>query len=165
MIRKCTESDFSAIYNIINSAAQAYKGIIPEDRWHEPYMSREELAHEIADGVLFWGLERDQRLMGVMGMQHKGEVDLIRHAYVRPEDQKEGVGTELLRFLESRTEKPILIGTWAAATWAITFYERNGYRLLPEAEKNRLLRRYWTVPERQMETSVVLVNRGSNLKL
>ena len=165
MIRKCTEADFLAIYNIINSAAQAYKGIIPEDRWHEPYMSREELAHEIADGVLFWGLEREQRLMGVMGMQYKGEVDLIRHAYVRPENQKQGVGTELLRFLESKTERPILIGTWAAATWAITFYQRNGYRLIPEAEKNRLLRRYWTVPERQMESSVVLVNRGANLKL
>ncbi len=155
-IRPCSEADLPATFEIINDAATAYKGIIPADRWHEPYMPIEELRHEIAAGVCFWGYEDEGGLVGVMGIQDKGEVTLIRHAYVRTARRGQGVGTRLLRQLESATRKPILIGTWAAATWAIAFYQKNGYRPLPEDEKNRLLRKYWTIPERQVETSVVL---------
>lgn len=163
MIRKCTESDFKRIFDIINDAAQVYKGVIPEDRWHEPYMPFEELVKEIEDGVVFWGLESDERqLLGVMGIQDKGKVTLIRHAYVWTRAQKLGIGTKLLRYLEGLTEKPILIGTWAAASWAISFYEKNGYTLVSEEEKNFLLRKYWSIPERQVETSVVLANRTWN---
>lgn len=160
MIRTCNQSDFDTIYEIINDASQAYKGIIPEDRWHEPYMPPEELKREIEAGVVFWGLEQDGQLLGVMGIQDKGEVTLIRHAYVRVQSQKMGFGTQLLQHLETLTERPILIGTWAAATWAISFYEKNDYILMPEAEKNRLLRKYWSIPERQVETSVVLAKQA-----
>jgi GNAT superfamily N-acetyltransferase len=159
MIRKCADSEFEMILEIVNDAAQAYKGVIPEDCWHEPYMSWEELKHEIGDGVCFWGFEDEGELIGVMGIQDKGDVTLIRHAYVRSNRRNQGIGTRLLRFLESSAEKPILIGTWVRATWAIAFYEKNGYRLVPEEEKNRLLRRYWTIPERQAVTSVVLANK------
>jgi len=156
MIRLCKESDLKAIFEIINDAAQAYKGIIPEDRWKEPYMPFEELRKEIGDGVVFWGLEHDGRLLGLMGIQDKGNVTLIRHAYVCTQSQRLGIGTKLLRHLESMTEKPILIGTWAASSWAISFYEKNGYTMVSGEEKNRLLRKYWAIPERQVETSVVL---------
>jgi GNAT superfamily N-acetyltransferase len=159
MIRKCTDSDFEMILGIINDAAQAYKGVIPVDCWDEPYMSREELKHEMKDRLCFWGFEDEDALLGVMGIQDKGDVTLIRHAYVRSNKRNQGIGTRLLRFLESTTEKPILIGTWADATWAIAFYKKNGYRLLPEKEKNRLLRKYWTIPERQVVTSIVLANK------
>jgi N-acetylglutamate synthase-like GNAT family acetyltransferase len=162
MIRECKESDFKTIFEIINDAAQAYKGVIPRDRWHEPYMPFEELRKEIEDGVIFWGLEQDGELIGVMGIQDKGEVTLIRHAYVLARAQKLGIGTRLLRHLEGMTEKPILIGTWAVALWAISFYEKNGYILVSEEEKNRLLRKYWSIPERQVETSVVLANPAGN---
>ena len=162
MLRKCKESDFNTISEIINDAAQAYKGIIPEDRWNEPYMPFEELRKEIENGVVFWGLEHDGQLLGVMGIQDKGEVALIRHAYVRPRDQKMGIGTKLLWHLESVTDKPILIGTWAAVSWAIAFYERNSYTLVSEEEKNHLLRKYWSIPERQVEASVVLANQTWN---
>ena len=158
MIRVCTESDYDAIFEIINEAAQAYKGIIPQDRWHEPYMSLEELRAQIDDGIVFWGLERDGRLLGVMGIQDKGEVTLIRHAYVASGAQNQGIGKKLLRHLERMTEKPILIGTWADASWAVSFYQKNGYTLVSEVEKNHLLRRYWSIPERQVQTSVVLAN-------
>jgi len=159
MIRQCKKSDFNTIFEIINDAAQAYKGIIPDDRWHEPYMPFEELMREIEAGVVFWGLENDEKLLGVMGIQHKEDVTLIRHSYVRTHAQKMGIGTTLLRHLESMTEKPVLIGTWAAALWAISFYEKNGYTLVSEEEKNRLLHRYWSIPERQVETSVILGNQ------
>ena len=159
MIRECTDTDFNTIFEIINDAAQAYKGIIPEDRWNEPYMPFEELIIEIGDGVVFWGLERDGQLLGVMGIQDKDDVTLIRHSYVRTQAQKMGIGTKLLLHLESMTEKPILIGTWAASLWAISFYEKNGYTLVSEEEKNRLLSKYWPIPERQVETSVVLANQ------
>ena len=158
MIRECSETDFSTIFEIINDAAQAYQGVIPEDRWREPYMTREELRKEIEDGIVFWGLEQDGELLGVMGIQDKGAVTLIRHAYVSSQTQKQGIGTKLLRHLETLTSQPILIGTWASALWAISFYEKNGYALVSEEEKNRLLRRYWSIPERQVETSVVLWN-------
>ena len=162
MIRECTKSDFNRIFEIINDAAQAYKGIIPDDRWHEPYMPFEELRAEIEDGVVFWGLEHDGQLLGVMGIQDKGDVALIRHAYIWTRAQKQGIGTKLLKYLESLTEKPILVGTWAAASWAISFYEKNGYTLVSEKEKNFLLRKYWSIPEPQIETSVVLANQTWN---
>lgn len=159
MIRNLTNSDFEVILEIINDGAKAYKGVIPADCWHEPYMSREELKQEIEDLVCFWGFEDEGYLIGVMGIQDRGDVSLIRHAYVRSNRRNQGIGTRLLRFLESKTEKPILIGTWADASWAIEFYKRNGYRLLPEEEKNQLLRKYWKIPERQVLTSVVLANK------
>jgi len=158
MIRKCTQRDLAEMFEIINDAAQAYKGVIPEDRWHEPYMPVEELKHEIDDGVEFWGYEEAGRLMGVMGLQDKGELYLIRHAYVRTSSRKRGIGTELLRHLERMTDKPILVGTWADATWAIKFYQKNGYRLLSRSETETLLKKYWKIPERQGVTSIVLAN-------
>ena len=156
MVRRCAQKDFEAILEIINDAAQTYKGVIPADRWHEPYMSRRQLQKEIHADVSFWGLEEEGGLIGVMGIQDKGEVTLIRHAYVRSTLRNRGIGSQLLRFLESTAKKPILIGTWADATWAVAFYKKNGYRLVPIDEKNYLLKTYWTIPERQIETSVVL---------
>ena len=151
-------ADVPALFGIVNDAAQAYKGIIPADRWHDPYMPLEELEAEIADGVAFWGAAREGRLVGVMGIQDRGDVTLIRHAYVRTSERRKGIGEALLAHLETLTPKPILIGTWSAATWAIAFYEKHGYRLLSRPEIERLLRRYWRIPERQVETSVVLAN-------
>ncbi len=158
MIRKCTDDDLSALYTIINDAAQAYKGVIPADRWHEPYMPLRELRDEIRDRVQFWGYESDGELIGVMGMQDKTDVALIRHAYVKTARRNQGIGTKLLRHLESLTTKPLLIGTWADANWAICFYEKNGYRQLSRIDTERLLRKYWRVPDRQIETSVVLAS-------
>ena len=143
---------------IINAAAQAYKGVIPADRWHEPYMSRDELAHEMADGISFWIAEEGGRVVGVMGIQAKGDVALVRHAYVAPDAQRTGIGTSLLRHVQDLTGKPVLIGTWAAATWAIDFYRRNGFSVVSSGQKDRLLRKYWSIPERQIETSVVLAD-------
>ena len=159
MIRKCKDSDLNTIFEIINDAARTYKGVIPQDRWHEPYMSPAELRAQIDDGVVFWGLERDGQLLGVMGIQDKGDVTLIRHAYVLAKAQNRGIGKKLLQNLQSMTEKPILIGTWANASWAVSFYQKNGYTLVTEEEKNRLLRKYWSIPKRQVETSVVLANQ------
>ena len=158
MIRKCTDDDCPALYGIINDAAHVYKGVIPDDRYHEPYMPMQELRQEIRDGVQFWGYESDGVLIGVMGMQDKGDVALIRHAYVKTTRHNQGIGTTLLRHLEQMTTKPILIGTWADATWAIRFYEKNGYRSLSRKDTERLLRQYWSIPDRQVKTSVVLAN-------
>ena len=155
-IRESVESDFAAILAIINDAARVYRGVIPADRWHEPYMSAGELEREIAGGVVFWLAEDDGRLSGVMGIQDKGDVTLVRHAYVAPTAQRSGVGTKLLRHVEGLVDKPILIGTWADASWAIDFYRRNGFTLVPSDEKDQLLRTYWSIPARQIETSVVL---------
>jgi N-acetylglutamate synthase-like GNAT family acetyltransferase len=160
MIRKCTESDVKTIFEIINDAAIAYKGIIPGDRWHEPYMAVEEIRQEIEACVIFWGFEKAGDLLGVMGIQDKRDVVLIRHAYVRTRSRKQGIGENLLLHLEGLTEKPILVGTWQAASWAISFYQKNGYTLVSETEKNRLLQKYWSIPERQIETSVVLANKA-----
>ncbi len=157
-IRRCDADDLPHILSIINDAALAYEGIIPADRWHEPYMRPDELAHEIEAGVEFTGYDSGGALVGVMGIQDRGDVTLIRHAYVRTTRRRQGIGEQLLRHLEATTAKPILIGTWAAAHWAIRFYEKNGYRILPRSEIERLLRTYWTIPERQIETSVVLAN-------
>jgi N-acetylglutamate synthase-like GNAT family acetyltransferase len=160
MIRPCTAADIPAIFDIVNDAALAYKGIIPADCWHEPYMPLDELQSELADGVAFWGFEREGSLVGVMGIQDKGDVALVRHAYVRTNVRRGGIGAALLSHLETLTRKDILIGTWAAATWAIAFYRKNGYALVNEEQKNRLLRRYWSITERQVATSVVLEKRG-----
>jgi N-acetylglutamate synthase-like GNAT family acetyltransferase len=156
MIRSCDDADFRAIYVIINEAAEAYRGAIPADRWHEPYMPEEELRREIQAGVQFWGWEEDGELIGVMGIQDVQNVTLIRHAYVRTAKRGQGIGGRLLADLRAKTTRPILIGTWAAATWAIQFYEKHGFRLVTTEEKNRLLKKYWSIPERQVETSVVL---------
>jgi GNAT superfamily N-acetyltransferase len=158
-IRRCRESDIPAILTIVNSAAEAYRGVIPADRWQEPYMSLEELRREIAAGVVLWGFEIDGELGGVMGMQSVRDVDLIRHAYVLPDRQRRGVGAALLDELRGRTMRPILVGTWAAATWAIDFYRRHGFVLVPPERKSALLRAYWTIPDRQVDTSVVLESR------
>jgi len=156
MIRPCTDADLPAIEGIINEAALAYRGAIPADRWHEPYMSGDELRGEIAAGVRFWGREEGGALVGVMGVQPVGDATLIRHAYVRTAQQGRGIGGELLRFLAGRTSGPLLVGTWVAADWAIRFYERHGFRGVPPAEKDRLLDTYWSIPARQKEVSVVL---------
>lgn len=157
-IRLCTQSDIDAIYAIINDAAEAYRGVIPADRWHEPYMPLDKLREEIAAGVTFWGYETDGELLGVMGIQDVKDVTLIRHAYVRTRARKQGIGGKLLRHLVSLTERPIMIGTWKAAQWAIDFYAKHGFRLVTEAEKDRLLKTYWSIPERQIVTSVVMVD-------
>lgn len=157
-IRPCGAQDVPALFSIINDAAQAYKGVIPADRWHEPYMTLDELTREIGDGIVFWGCEADGELVGVMGIQDRGEVTLIRHAYVKADQRRKGIGEKLLKQLETITAKPVLIGTWSAAVWAIRFYEKNGYRALSRPEMERLLRKYWSIPERQIETSVVLAN-------
>jgi len=159
MIRRSTDADIAAMFAIVNDAARAYRGAIPADRWHEPYMPREELESEIAAGVEFWVLEEDGRMLGIMGIQDRGDVTLVRHAYVTTAIQRKGVGTKLLRHVIGLTDKPVLIGTWAAATWAIDFYRRNGFTVVTPEEKERLLRTYWSIPERQIETSVVLADR------
>jgi GNAT superfamily N-acetyltransferase len=158
MITKCEETDFEDIYEIINDASIAYKGIIPADRWHEPYMTREELKNQIEDNIEFWGFREDDKLLGVMGIQHKEDVTLIRHAYVRTICRKKGIGGKLLAHLCNTTNLPVLIGTWADATWAIKFYQKHDFRLLETEEKNKLLLKYWTIPARQVETSVVLAS-------
>ena len=160
MIRQCDNSDFEIIYSIINDAAQAYKGVIPEDRWKEPYMSKDELRHEMDQGVVFWGYEEDGELVGVMGIQNIQDVSLIRHAYVRTARRNQGIGGKLLSSLRAWTTRPLLIGTWADAVWAIRFYEKHGFRLVSPQEKSRLLKKYWSVPERQIQTSVVLAEQS-----
>jgi GNAT superfamily N-acetyltransferase len=159
VIRLCQQNDVDRIYEIINDSARAYKSHIPEDRYHEPYMPKEELLSEIADGVVFYGYEEDGLLVAVMGIQDKGPVILIRHAYTSTEARGRGVGSSLIAFLLGMTTKPVLIGTWRDAEWAIRFYQKHGFRLVGEEEKNRLLRRYWSIPERQVVTSVVLADQ------
>lgn len=158
-IRQCRADERERIFTIINEAAQAYREAIPPDRWHEPYMPMEQLDREIADGVRFWGYEADGELVGVMGMQEVQDVDLIRHAYVVTGQQGRGVGSALINHLKEIAARPMLVGTWADARWAIRFYERHGFELVSTAEKERLLRKYWSIPERQIETSVVLADR------
>ncbi len=160
MIRNCTATDLEAIYEIINDAAQAYRGVIPPDRWHEPYMSREELREEIAAGVAFLGYEQDGELAGVMGTQDVQDVTLIRHAYVRTAQRSRGIGGELLARIMDGSARPVLIGTWADAVWAVRFYERHGFKVVSDQEKELLLRKYWSVPDRQIETSVVLADQA-----
>jgi GNAT superfamily N-acetyltransferase len=156
MIRCCSGTDFNEILEVINDGAAAYKGVIPADRWHDPYMTAVELRREMDLGVHFRIYEERGGLIAVMGIQDKGEASLIRHAYVRTRRRREGLGGKLLRHLESGIDRPILIGTWAAASWAVSFYVKEGYCLLPKEAKTRLLKRFWSIPERQVETSVVL---------
>jgi GNAT superfamily N-acetyltransferase len=157
-IRPCRDDDRAAILAIVNAAAEAYRGVIPADRWHEPYMPWDELASEIAAGVAFWGYEEDGRLAGVMGFQSVRDVELIRHAYVLPSSQRRGIGGALLGHLRQLSTRRILVGTWEAADWAIRFYQRHGFELVAPARKAVLLKAYWNVPDRQIEVSVVLAS-------
>jgi N-acetylglutamate synthase-like GNAT family acetyltransferase len=160
MIRRCLDSDTLNMSAIINDAALAYKGVIPSDRWHEPYMPLEELKEEMKCGVKFWGCEEGNQLIGVMGMQPVKDVTLIRHAYVKTGMRKRGIGGQLLVELLRQADGKILVGTWKAADWAVKFYQKHGFQLVGEEEKNRLLATYWQIPQRQIETSVVLVYQG-----
>jgi N-acetylglutamate synthase-like GNAT family acetyltransferase len=159
MIRRCNDNDFEIIYAVINDAAQAYKGVIPGDLWKEPYMSKDELRHEIGEGVSFWGYEEAGEIVGVMGIQPIQDVTLIRHAYVHTAERNRGIGSKLLSYLQRHTIRPVLIGTWADAVWAVRFYEKHGFRLVTREEKDRLLRKYWSISQRQIETSVVLADQ------
>lgn len=156
MIRRCCDDDRNAMLAIINAAAEVYRGVIPADCWHEPYMPSHELDREIAAGVTFWGHAVDGVLIGVMGIQPVRGVDLIRHAYVLPRSQRHGIGGALLRHLRRSSTRPMLVGTWAAAAWAIRFYARHGFELVSPARKSVLLKTYWNISDRQIETSVVL---------
>jgi len=157
MIRRLLPQEFNSILEIINDAAQAYKGVIPDDRWKEPYMSAEELREQIDSGVEFFGLEEKGKIIGVMGIQHVKDVTLIRHAYVLTKYQRRGVGGKLLKYLINLAKCPeILVGTWRDVNWAIQFYEKHGFKLTSSKEKDELLRKYWDIPERQVETSIVL---------
>jgi N-acetylglutamate synthase-like GNAT family acetyltransferase len=156
MIRRCREQDFDTIEAVVNEAASAYRGAIPDDCWHEPYMSAEALGREIDAGVEFWGWYEAGELIGAMGIQDVRDVTLIRHAYVRTARQRGGIGAQLLEFLVNRATRPVLVGTWAAAAWAVHFYQRHGFHLVPDAEKDFLLSQYWSVSPRQRDVSVVL---------
>jgi GNAT superfamily N-acetyltransferase len=159
--RRCRDDERASILDIVNAAAEAYRGVIPTDCWHEPYMSREELEGEIAGGVEFWGVDDAGGLVALMGIQDAGDVDLIRHAYVAPKSQRRGLGSELLEHLMASATKPVLVGTWAAADWAVRFYERHGFELQAPERARELLRTYWTISDRQVETSVVLARRSA----
>ncbi len=159
MILKCEPQDFHEIYEIINDGASAYKGVIPDDRWQEPYMPEDELSRQIQEGVEFWKYSENGKIYGVMGIQDRGDVTLIRHAYVRKAERKKVIGSRLLYHLCTVAPTPILIGTWKDATWAIRFYEKHGFRLLDGHETVRLLKKYWKIPDRQIETSVVLASK------
>lgn len=157
-IRRCDNQDLETLLAIINSAAEAYRGVIPVDRWHDPYMSLAALHHEISSGVAFSGLEIDGSLVGVMGVQPVRDVDLIRHAYVLPSRQRQGIGAALIEHLRCQSTRRMLVGTWAAASWAIEFYRRHGFELVAPRLRTELLRTYWSIPARQIESSVVLAN-------
>ncbi|MFW6200942.1 MAG: GNAT family N-acetyltransferase [Gemmatimonadota bacterium] len=157
-LRRCRPDELEAIGRVINAAAEAYRGVIPADCWTEPYMPAEALRREVAHGVVFRGAFDVERLVGVMGSQDVEDVTLIRHAYVRPGHQRQGIGGALLAEQVRRVERPVLVGTWRAASWAIAFYERHGFRRVPGDRRARLLRRYWSIPERQIEESVVLAD-------
>ena len=158
MIRRCGDRDFNRIWAIINDGARAYQGVIPADSWSEPYMSEDHLRHEIDHGVAFWGYDEAGTLLGVMGIQPVQDVTLIRHAYVATSSQRLGIGARLLSHLRTQTSGPVLIGTWAAAGWAIRFYEKHGFQIVTPQQKDHLLRKYWSIPDHQRETSVVLAD-------
>jgi GNAT superfamily N-acetyltransferase len=157
-IRPCRDDERPRILAIVNGAAEAYRGVIPADRWHEPYMPADELDGEIAAGVKFWGYEADGALVGIMGIQPMSDVDLIRHAYVDPGRQRHGIGGALIDHLMRSATRRVLVGTWAAAEWAISLYRRHGFQQVTPEQKTELLKTYWTIPDRQIETSVVLAN-------
>lgn len=158
MIRQCQTAEFDDVYAVINDAAAAYRGVIAVDCWKDPYMSREELRREIDESVLFWGWFEGGHLAAVMGLQSVGDVALIRHAYTRTASQGNGMASALLAHVRCRADRPLLVGTWKAATWAVRFYQHHGFRLVASQQKEALLQRYWTVPERQIEESVVLAD-------
>jgi N-acetylglutamate synthase-like GNAT family acetyltransferase len=160
-IRPCHLGELSDILAVINDAAQAYQGVIPADRWKEPYMPSAELDLQIAEGVNFWGYELDHTLAGVMGIQDVQDVTLIRHAYVRTALRNRGIGGKLLKHLLGLADRPVLIGTWADASWAVSFYKKHGFTPVSAQEKDRLLKKYWNIPARQIETSVVLADQNS----
>jgi ribosomal protein S18 acetylase RimI-like enzyme len=166
LIYRVPPSEFDPVSKVIDDAAQAYKGVIPADRWKDPYMPASELSEEVASGVQFYGYKQGKTLVAVMGIQRVRDVTLIRHAYVLTQCQRRGIGEKLLKHLLSLAETPkILVGTWQAAWWAVRFYEKHGFKLVSTEEKNRLLRKYWSIPERQVETSVVLrLRKTPNLK-
>ena len=159
-VRRCGDDDVAAIFAIINDGAAAYRGVIPAERWHDPYMPDDELAAELAAGVRFSGVEAAGALVGVMGLQPVKDVTLIRHAYVRTNHQRRGIGARMLKALRAEATTPLLIGTWAAATWAIQFYEKHDFRQVKAAEKDRLLATYWSVPGQQVDASVVLADQA-----
>ncbi len=157
MICKLSSAEFDSILNVVNNAAQAYRGVIPEDRWKEPYMSTEELREEMENGVQFYGWTENNVLAGVMGIQPVKDVTLIRHAYVLTDYQRRGIGEKMLtHLLRLAGTEEVLVGTWTSAGWASRFYQKHGFKLVSTEEKNRLLRKYWSIPERQVETSIVL---------
>ena len=160
MIRYCTKHDLEDILSVVNDGARAYKGVIPDDRWHDPYMPHDALESEIAAGVKFWCFEGDDRLLGVMGLQPVEDVVLIRHAYVRSAMHRRGIGGRLLQHIRAFSDGPMLVGTWAAADWAIGFYRNHGFELMPNKDAKALLRHYWDIPDRQIETSVVLADQA-----
>lgn len=160
MHRLCGKADFDQIWATINDGADAYRGVIPHDCWHEPYMTQQELHSELTKGVVFWGYEKDGILQGVMGMQNVQDVTLIRHAYVKTILRRRGIGSSLLNHIKALAERPLLIGAWVDATWAIRFYEKHGFRVVEADRKEHLLRRYWGISERQIEASVVLCQRS-----
>ncbi len=152
------DNEFETIYEIINDGARAYQGVIPDDRWHEPYMSGSELQQQIKEGVDFWGFDENGTICGVMGIQELGDVTLIRHAYVRTSEQRRGIGGQLLELLQEQSDKPFLIGTWMDAAWSIRFYEKHGFQQVPKDRIADLLEKYWSIPKRQAETSTVLAD-------
>lgn len=158
MIRACNAHEFETIWTIVNDGARAYAGVVPSEFLHDPYMSKEELRHEVDNGVVFWGHEENGELLGVMGIQELHDVTLIRHAYVRSSAQGRGIGSKLLSHLGKLAKQPLLIGTWADASWAIRFYQRHGFQLLSHEQKETMLPKYWKIPQRQIETSVVLAS-------
>ena len=159
-IRLCESDDFEAAYFIINDAAQSFRGIIPAERWKWPYKTREEVQYEIDCGVVFWGYEEEEKLLGVMGIQEVLDVALIRHAYVLTARRNQGIGSRLLSFLKTGTTLPILVATWAGAVWAVRFYEKHGFHCVSSRERSRLLARYWGIPERQAVGSTVLAENA-----
>jgi GNAT superfamily N-acetyltransferase len=163
-IRICGDDERVPILAIVNAAAEAYRGVIPADCWHEPYMPRNELDNEIAHGVIFWGYREAGNLIGVMGLQRVRDVDLVRHAYILPDRQRHGIGAALLTHMRRESTRPILVGTWAAAEWAIRFYQKHGFELVPPTRKTALLKTYWSIPDRQAEASVVLADSFSDAR-
>lgn len=153
MIRQCQPHDTSRIYFIVNEAAKAYDGVIPADCYHQPYMPMDELEREM-ERITFYGWEVNGELVGVMGFEVVKDVTLIRHAYILPEWQRQGIGSKLLAHIEGLVAAGrLLVGTWADA-WSVGFYLKHGFRYL--SDKDELLKAYWGVPRRQIETSVVL---------
>ena len=157
MIRECKKTDISKILHIINEASLKYKGVIPDDCWNEPYMSEEELINEFNDGVCMYGYQYNNTLVGVIGVQEVKDVILIRHAYTLSSHQGKGVGSALLEYLLKKNKNcRLLVGTWKNATWAIQFYKKFKFILHAKEETTLLLKKYWNIPTKQIENSVVL---------